>query len=131
MKIKLLFALICAALIFTGCAPEQTDEDSGNTYEGTWTRTAIYANDTEYNTPATLTLTNDTFISGTSLCSASGGLDIKEEENKMIMIMIESDCPGAQVPFIVTYTYSIADKLFSEETLTLTTENSKEIYVRN
>ncbi len=106
----------------------EPEEFEGKTtgYLGNWIRQATYINGAlEHQTPSNMTLSKNSFSSSTSVCSASGSLEVKG--NKMKMVMSQSDCPGVSTPLTVDYTFSVSK---DDQTMIFVAGTVKEIYKR-
>jgi hypothetical protein len=141
---------------FEDCDDEATEEveqclaASGESYGGEWSRVATYTDGVDMGTGAAWLnfLGDGTFVSTTSLCTATGDYailplegDEADEElgdmvfdaGRMSMSYVQSDCPGFTLSAL-TYGYEIAIEEDGGETMTLNAEYAghlvTEVYVR-
>lgn len=156
MKIKLLitlmFTLLLASCGGTSIVSDSTDmepgqisesefldsneggldgtEDTG--YFGTWTRTGTYVNGVLQGAdPATITfITDGTYHSESSVCATAGTYE-EIEDGTIAMVMNQNSCPGdIELPFKITYTYTIETDEDDVVTMTTITGPVMETYIR-
>ncbi|MBD3157098.1 hypothetical protein GF369_04700 [Candidatus Peregrinibacteria bacterium] len=95
--------------------PDDTETIETPDYVGTWSRISSTLNgEPQEVVPSTITMTKDTYMSSTNVCTISG--DLFATEDTMDIIIDSSDCPGGILTDYVN-AYTISE---DGETLTFT-----------